>query len=213
MQPTTYLPGANPYSDGWNGRRRKRIDGRSQSDPATQAGMRGIHRDTKGNVIGGYTAEGQGIGTKRGGWRSAPVSATPMAGAGSPVTTVAPPTVQMAPASPNATPLGQKRSWRDGMGTQGTIGTELGNAPTATGGGLWRWHAMNPNAGKFGKERTMDPGEIRDAPAVANQPLGPKLPPTAVPSKPLGPELPKAAATPAAQPVAQKQPKWRQPRV
>ena len=43
---------------------RTRIDTRPQSDPAVAAGMRGIHRDTDGSVIGGYTAEGQAIGTK-----------------------------------------------------------------------------------------------------------------------------------------------------
>ncbi len=42
-----------------------RIDTRSQSDPAVAAGMRGIHRDTGGNVIGGYTAEGSPLGTKK----------------------------------------------------------------------------------------------------------------------------------------------------
>jgi hypothetical protein len=41
-----------------------RRDLRPQNDPATAAGMRGVHRDIRGNVIGGYTAEGQAIGTK-----------------------------------------------------------------------------------------------------------------------------------------------------
>jgi len=136
MRPTTYLPGTNPINDGWNGRRR-RIDGRNQADPAVAAGMRGIHRDTRGNVIGGYTAEGQGIGTKGGNWRG---------GEGMPPEApVAPVTTTAAPVNPAATPVGQKRSWRDG-GVRGTIGAELGTTPTATGGGLWRWRAMNQDA-------------------------------------------------------------------
>lgn len=43
---------------------KSRIDTRSQGDPAVAAGMRGIHRDMDGTPIGGYTAEGQAIGTK-----------------------------------------------------------------------------------------------------------------------------------------------------
>src|SRR5688572_1134413 len=111
MAQPTYLPGTNPYRDDWRGRGRKRIDGRNQNDPATQAGMRGIHRDTRGNVIGGYTAEGQGIGTKRGNWRSSPVPAAPMGAAPSPVTTVATPAAPAATVNPAATPAGPKRSW------------------------------------------------------------------------------------------------------
>lgn len=45
---------------------RGRIDTRNQADPAVAAGIRGIHRDTGGNVIGGYSAEGSPMGTKRG---------------------------------------------------------------------------------------------------------------------------------------------------
>lgn len=41
-----------------------RIDTRPRSDAAVAAGMRNLHRDTSGNVIGGITAEGQGIGTR-----------------------------------------------------------------------------------------------------------------------------------------------------
>lgn len=41
-----------------------RIDTRPRGDEAVAAGIRNIHRDTAGNVIGGITAEGQGIGTK-----------------------------------------------------------------------------------------------------------------------------------------------------
>jgi hypothetical protein len=41
-----------------------RIDLRPQNSAATQAGMRGVHRGMSGNVIGGYTAEGQALGTK-----------------------------------------------------------------------------------------------------------------------------------------------------
>ena len=50
--------------DNYSNRNNTRIDARPRNDEATQAGMRGVHRDTKGNVIGGYTAEGQAIGTK-----------------------------------------------------------------------------------------------------------------------------------------------------
>jgi hypothetical protein len=50
--------------DNFANRNNTRIDARPKNDEATQAGMRGVHRDMKGNVIGGYTAEGQAIGTK-----------------------------------------------------------------------------------------------------------------------------------------------------
>jgi hypothetical protein len=43
---------------------KQRIDGRPQNSAATQAGMRGVHRDMRGNVIGGYTAEGQAMGSR-----------------------------------------------------------------------------------------------------------------------------------------------------
>jgi len=46
------------------GRARNRIDGRPQSSWATQAGLRGTHRNMRGDVIGGYTQDGQGYGTK-----------------------------------------------------------------------------------------------------------------------------------------------------
>ena len=51
------------YDNSYN-RNRTRIDTRPQSDPAVAVGMRGIHRDMDGSVIGGYTAEGQAVGTK-----------------------------------------------------------------------------------------------------------------------------------------------------
>lgn len=51
------------YDNSYN-RNRTRIDTRPQGDEAVAAGMRNIHRDSRGNVIGGVTAEGQGIGTK-----------------------------------------------------------------------------------------------------------------------------------------------------
>ncbi len=41
--------------------KRTRINGRPQSDPATQAGLRNIHRDTKGRVISAITPEGKRI--------------------------------------------------------------------------------------------------------------------------------------------------------
>ncbi|MCW1885530.1 hypothetical protein OKA04_12390 [Luteolibacter flavescens] len=192
-----YLPGANPYSDGWNGRGRRRIDARPQNSAATAAGMRGVHRDTRGNVIGGYTAEGEGIGTKGGNWRK-PMDLAgmpPAAEQSQPVTTAAPPLANSSPAASSAAP---KRSWRDGMATQGTIGADLGAKPTPTGGGLWRWNELNPDAGKFGQKRPMAPGEIRDAPVVAEKPLGPSQPKVAAP-----------AAT--APPVAKKKASWRQP--
>lgn len=41
--------------------KRVRINGRPQSDPATQAGLRNIHRDTRGRVISAMTPEGKRI--------------------------------------------------------------------------------------------------------------------------------------------------------
>jgi hypothetical protein len=53
-----YMGFRNRYND------RPRIDARPRNDEATQAGMRGVHRGMGGEVIGGYTAEGQALGTK-----------------------------------------------------------------------------------------------------------------------------------------------------
>lgn len=40
-----------------------RIDTRPQNDAATRVGLRNVHRDTRGNVIGAVTAEGRPLGT------------------------------------------------------------------------------------------------------------------------------------------------------
>lgn len=181
-----------PDSLGYGSRSRQRIDARPQNSAATQAGMRGVHRDTKGNVIGGYTAEGQGLGTKSGNWRSSMGGFDGMPSTAAPATPMASVASSAATANPNATPLAQKPA----SAIPGTIGADIGSRPNATGGGLWRWHAMNPTAGKFGEQSPMQPGEIRNAPVVA--------------AKPLGPAVPKAAATtPPAAPVAEKKPSWR----
>jgi hypothetical protein len=57
---------------GWKPSRHGRIDTRDQSRPEVAAGMRGVHRGLGGEVIGGYTAEGQPLGTKanRGGLKA-----------------------------------------------------------------------------------------------------------------------------------------------
>lgn len=43
---------------------RGRIDTRPQNSKEVQGGMRGIHRDMRGNVIGGYAPDGRALGTK-----------------------------------------------------------------------------------------------------------------------------------------------------
>ena len=43
------------------------MDMRPQNDPAVAAGMRGIHRGMGGEILGGYTAEGQARGSKASG--------------------------------------------------------------------------------------------------------------------------------------------------
>lgn len=58
-----------------------RIDTRPQSDPAVQAGLRNIHRDTAGNVIGAKTPEGVSIGVNASKSRLG-TSATPRLDAG-----------------------------------------------------------------------------------------------------------------------------------
>lgn len=99
------------YDNAYN-RNRTRIDTRPQSDPAVAAGMRRIHRDMDGSVIGGYTAEGQPVGTMKSPNRridksfSVPTSRfrdnAPAAGAGVPAPMAGP----TAPASPvSVTPL------------------------------------------------------------------------------------------------------------
>lgn len=42
----------------------RRIDTRPQNDPAVASGAYGLHRDTRGNVIGGYDNYGRPFGTK-----------------------------------------------------------------------------------------------------------------------------------------------------
>lgn len=56
--------------DNSHNRNRTRIDARDQSDPYVQAGVRNIHRNTRGQVIGGTTAEGHKL--KAGGFRVPP---------------------------------------------------------------------------------------------------------------------------------------------
>jgi hypothetical protein len=54
----------------------RRINARLISDPATTAGLRGIHRDMDGTIIGGMTPDGRALGNKRRGqglgWKAAP---------------------------------------------------------------------------------------------------------------------------------------------
>lgn len=70
-----------------------------------------------------------------------------------------------------------KPAWRGRMGSGGA-GAALG-APNALGGGLGRWRALNPYAGKFGKPReTAGPGETIPAPLMVGAPLGPVMPDT-----------------------------------
>lgn len=112
---------ARPYENGWNPRR-TRIDTRRQNDPATQAGMRGVHRGMRGEVIGGYTAEGQALGTKAGkaAWKSSIPASVPAAG-GAAMEPVSAPAAAPAASAPAA-------------------------RPNALGGGLARWKSMNPGA-------------------------------------------------------------------
>jgi hypothetical protein len=116
--------------------RNKRIDARVQNDPATQAGVRGAHRDMRGNVIGGYTRDGQAFGTKLqqnqiGGGSGLDQQAAPVLPAVTPMSTAGqmpPPAAAMPPAPFSATP------------------EPLGGAGNPATPGLSRWKAMNPNA-------------------------------------------------------------------
>lgn len=160
---------------------RTRIDARPQNSPATQAGMRGVHRGMRGEVIGGYTAEGEALGTKAGrpSWRTPVV---PGGAAPAPVAAnVAQPTapVPARTANPNATPLGKRRSWRDG-GVPGSIGREIGESPNRLGGGLARWKAMNPDAGKFGQKAAKPAAAA--APTASSNFVAAAMPKPAVPS-------------------------------
>lgn len=49
--------------DNSSNRTKNRMDMRIQSDPATQAGVRNAHRDTRGNIIGGQDLYGRNFGT------------------------------------------------------------------------------------------------------------------------------------------------------
>jgi hypothetical protein len=51
-------------------RRGRRIDARPQNDPATQAGMRNVHRDMRRNVIAATTPEGQRIRSDGRAWQT-----------------------------------------------------------------------------------------------------------------------------------------------
>lgn len=55
----------------WDSPDRRRIDTRDQNRWEVQAGMRGVHRDTRGNVIGGTLPDGRKVGTKANGGRMA----------------------------------------------------------------------------------------------------------------------------------------------
>lgn len=62
---------------------RTRIDARPRNSWATQAGLRGVHRGMNGKVIGGYTDDGRGFGTKAGGssWQDRARGPAPASGA------------------------------------------------------------------------------------------------------------------------------------
>lgn len=69
---------------------RQRIDGRPQSSWATQAGLRSVHRDMHGNVIGGIAQDGRGIGAKADrqaslGWQSKVAGSPRMAASPEPI--------------------------------------------------------------------------------------------------------------------------------
>lgn len=122
--------------------------------------MRGVHRGMRGEVIGGYTAEGQALGTKGGkaAWKAAPAAA-PAAG----VAPAAPAAVPAAPAAAEA-------------------------RPNALGGGLARWKSMNPMAkaafaagspanDKATNRRIAQPMKQKAAPGFTNTPSLASMPP------------------------------------
>lgn len=73
--------------DNSHNRYKTRMDMRPQSDPAVQAGMRNIRRDSSGRAVGGITAEGERIGTAKNSWSTSPMGPgggrPPVAGGGS----------------------------------------------------------------------------------------------------------------------------------
>lgn len=66
------IPAMNRYRQ-YQEPQRRRINARPQNDPWVAAGATGLHRDTSGNVIGGYNGEGVSFGSKvRGGGARTP---------------------------------------------------------------------------------------------------------------------------------------------
>jgi hypothetical protein len=133
--------------DNSHNRNKVRIDARPQNDPATQAGLRNVHRDTRGNVIGGVTAEGQGIGTKARGWQTPPSPNLQL-----------PPEPEMQTAEWRTSPIPgmERRAYNQmmqaGGGTTGTAPAASAPAPVSRLGnpstpGLDRLAAMQPAAG------------------------------------------------------------------
>ena len=118
------------YDNSYN-RNRTRIDTRNQSDPAVQAGMRKIHRGMDGRVIGGVTAEGQGIGTRS--TRSNPFADMPDRPS---LDSISAAVSGGAPAAPVGAP------------TPAPATSAPAVRPPALGGGLSRWERLNPNAKK-----------------------------------------------------------------
>ncbi|MCE5310455.1 MAG: hypothetical protein LLG20_22690 [Acidobacteriales bacterium] len=161
--------------DNSHNRNRTRIDARPQGDEAVQAGMRNIHRDTRGNVIGAVTAEGQAIGTKASRFRSqAPAggSITPRLDAG-PQT----PRLDRMAASQSTGPrvsfADQEKAAREKSAASGAFGAKAQNLAgrrslfrdmqTAGGGGI------TPDMEKRADSLGVKPTRFRSVAASMNQ--------------------------------------------
>lgn len=95
--------------DNSHNRNRTRIDARDSGNWATRLGVRGQHKDMRGNVIGGYGPDGQAFGTKErqpGAPRSATPATTPAATPAPAKTT--PRSAGVEASIPKANPLGAK---------------------------------------------------------------------------------------------------------
>ncbi len=138
------------------------------------AGMRNLHRNTRGDVIGGTTAEGMGIGTKSSRFRtqgSTGGSITPRLAAG-PQTPGLDRLAAMQPTAPRMSFADQEKAAREKSAASGAFGTKAQNLAgrrslfrdmqTAGSG------AITPEMEKRGTELGVKPSRFRSVAATLN---------------------------------------------
>lgn len=165
----------------------QRVDGRPRNSWATQAGLRGVHRNGRGEVIGAYTEDGKGWGNKAdrgstngtGGWQGRMTgreSAAPATASGNGTTTpaAAPAGNGTAPATGNV--LNARQNLFKQMTAAGSAALTPAMRAKAQSLGVTD-QAFNEAAGRLKANEAITPPRPAAAPAATPSP--PATPPAA----------------------------------